>query len=346
MTRFATLALILVGCGGQDAALDFELVQDLNLNTTEQLTEWVDTIRLIVDSDDGLYTRAEAQDGDGFRIANVDSDPAYELVIDAPVPTSTLPRVRLERGGLPNGPLDIRLEGIGDSGTVLAAGGVSSVSFVDDTTSTLPVQFNLRSRYLPPRVLEAFPTNGEVTCRSGLALLLLSKSLDPSTVVEQENLIVERLDQAISLPLTMDVDGPVIRVAFGDFPEERAHYRIWLGGAVRDIDGMALDQDPRESGEQVFATEFFVEPSSACEDYPWRWCHEDAAALECPDFRSGRLRCDAGVCVPESCLESSCASGYVCDGENANCLIDCRSYGDFGGCSDGLACDEESGLCR
>ncbi|MEO0814526.1 MAG: hypothetical protein AAFY60_16825, partial [Myxococcota bacterium] len=319
MMRGAILALLtlLVGCSAQDAALDLELVQDLNLNTTEQLAASIDTIRLIVDSDEGLYDADEAQVGDGFRIENVDTDAAYELVIEASVPVNELPRVRLERGGLPIGPLDIRLEGVGGGGDVFATGGISSVSFVDNTTSTLPVQFNLRSRFLPPRVLEAFPTAGEVTCRSGLALLLLSKSLDASTVVEGENLIVERLDQPMSLPLTMDIDGPVIRVAFGDVPEERAHYRIWLGGDVRDLEGVALDQDPRENGEQVFSTEFFVEPTGSCTDYPWRWCHEDAAVLECPDFRSGRLRCDAGICVPGSCLESSCANGYVCEEQSA-----------------------------
>ncbi|MEM6732732.1 MAG: hypothetical protein AAF658_14325, partial [Myxococcota bacterium] len=113
----------------------------------------------------------------------------------------------------------------------------------------------------------------------------------------------------------------------------------------RDIDGVALDQDPRGAGEQVFATEFFVEPSSRCDEYPWRWCHEEAAVLECPDFRSGRLRCEEGVCVPDTCRGSTCGSGYVCDEGSATCLVDCRTYGDFGGCGDGLSCDAASGLC-
>ena len=140
MMRGAILALLtlLVGCSAQDAALDLELVQDLNLNTTEQLAASVDTIRLIVDSDEGLYTSDEAQVGNGFRIENVDTDAAYELVIEASVPANELPRVRLERGGLPIGPLDIRLEGVGEGGNVFATGGISRVSFVDETTSTLP----------------------------------------------------------------------------------------------------------------------------------------------------------------------------------------------------------------
>ncbi len=337
--------VITAACGDGATALDLQLVQDLNLNSPQQVAAWVDSVRIIVDRPDGLYGPADATEGDGFRIADVDADPDLELVIDTPVDADNLPTVRLERGGLPNGPLDIRLEGIDAEQAIVAAGGVSSVSFSEGEQTSLPIQFNLKSRLLPPRVLEAFPASREVTCRAGVALLLLSKAISPTSVVAGENLIVERLDLGLSLPVTFDVDGPVIRLAFGDVPEERAHYRIWLGGGVQDDDGMPLDQDPRVGGEQVFATEFFVEPGDGCGDYPWRWCHEEAAVLECPDFRSGRLRCEAGQCVPDSCLSSSCADGYVCDTESATCRVDCRSYGDFGGCAAGLSCDEASGIC-
>lgn len=333
-------------CGEGTTALDLELVQDLNLNSPEQVAAWVDTVRIVVDRPDGLYGPADASVGDGFRIENVDADPALELIIDTPIDTATLPTVRLERGGLPTGPLDIRLEGIDATRAIVAAGGVSSVSFLEGEQTTLPIQFNLKSRFLPPRVLEAFPAAREVTCRAGVALLLLSKALAPATVVAGENLIVERLDLGLSLPVTFDVDGPVVRLAFGDVPEERAHYRIRLGGELRDQDGMLLDQDPRVSGVQGFTTEFFVEPGDGCGDYPWRWCHEEAAVLECPDFRSGRLRCEAGQCVPDSCLSTSCAEGFVCDEESAICRVDCRSYGDFGGCAAGLSCDDSTGRCR
>lgn len=333
------------GCSDSEPALDLELIQDLNLNSPEQVAQWVDTLRVIVDSPEGLYGPDDAQSGNGFRIANVDADPAFEFVIESPVTQSPLPSIRVEQGGLPAGPLDIRLEGFGDASGAVASGGVSSVSFGESEPESLPIPFNLNTQFLPPRVLEAFPGQGEVTCRAGLALLLMSKPLDPDSVVAGENLIVERLDLGLSLPVTFDVDGLVIRLAFGDVPEERAHYRIWVGGDLVDGDGMVLDQDPRVVGEQVFASEFFVEPDAGCTDYPWRWCHEQSPVLECPDFRSGRLRCDAGLCVPDSCLESSCAPGYVCSAGSATCVVDCRSYGDFGGCAAGLSCDEGSGLC-
>ncbi len=347
MRRTIALAVCaLVGCSGDvETALDVALVADLNLNSESMLTTALTRVQVEVDSDDGLYDAGAAITTSGFSIQNVDADAPFELVIGLGLDGARLPEVRIERGGLPDGPIDLRVVGIDASGRHIAAGGVRSVSFVPGERRQVPVQFNLKAQYLPPRVNEIYPRSGEATCRSGTALLVLSKNIDPRTVVGGVSVIVERDGYSGPLPATASAEGPVIRVAYAVITPEVDTYRVRVTSEVLDTEGMPLDQDPGIGGAQHFVTSFSVVDDGACTSYPYRWCHESGAALECPDFRGGRLRCEEGLCLLHDCAGDVCANGFVCDGDSAACVVDCRLYGGTEDCPSDSLCNQATGVC-
>lgn len=343
---FFSLAVTLWSCSGEpETALDLALVADLNLNSEETLAGSIARLRVELDSDDGLYDADAATTTAAYSIVNTDTDAALELVIELPVTAKRLPEVRVERGGLKDVPVDVRVFGIDEGGRHVAAGGVRGVSFSPGERKRLPVQFNLKSQYLPPRVIEAYPRLGEETCHAGTTLLVLSKNVDPSTVVGGASVIVERDGYSGALPATAAAEGPIIRVAFAVITPEADVYHVRVTSDVTDSDGLGLDQDPGVPGSQHFVQDFTVVSGENCTSYPYRWCHESGALLECPDFRGGRLRCDEGRCVLHDCSSGACQDGFVCHTESAACVIDCRLYGGTEDCPTGSLCNQSTGLC-
>lgn len=345
-TVLAVLISVALACSGQsDTSLDVVLVADLNLNSEAALASALNVLRVVVDSDEGLYGAEDAVARDTFRIENADSDAALELVIDLPVEGSKLPEVRIEQGGLSAGPLDVRVLGIGADGRHLASGGLGGLAFAVGERRRVSIPFNLKPQFLPPRVIEAYPRRDEATCRAGTALLVLSKNLDPASVVGGTSVIVERDGYSGPLPATASAEGPIIRVAFAVIEPEADRYHIRVTDEVRDTDSAPLDQEPGVEGHQHYVHDFAVVTDGDCTNYPYRWCHETGAILECPDFRGGRLRCEEGLCVLHDCGGSVCGDGFVCDSATAECVIDCRIYGGTEDCDPGRLCNQASGVC-
>ena len=339
------LCLPLACSGDAGTALDVALVADLNLNSEAELASVLTQLRIELDSDEGLYEPGAATVTRNLRVENTDADAPLELLIELPITGSRLPEVRIEQGGLPNGPVDVRVIGLDAGGRHIAAGGLRRVSFVTGEKTRIPIPFNLQPQYLPPRVLEAYPRRDEETCRAGTALLVLSKSIDPSTVVGGVSVIVERDSYSGPLPATASAEGPVIRVAFAVIEPEVDRYRVRVTAEVKDSDGLALDQEPGVAGHQHFVQEFSVISGGDCTTYPYRWCHETGAVLECPDFRGGRLRCEDGQCVLHDCGGDVCQEGFVCHTTSAACVVDCRVYGGTEGCPTESLCNQNTGLC-
>ncbi|MBC7793539.1 MAG: hypothetical protein H7Z43_07510, partial [Clostridia bacterium] len=139
--RFLAVVVVatLNACGGDDAAVDLNLVTDLNLNTEAQLVAWVSSVEVQVDSTTGLYTAAQAGVGNDYSIENIDNDDALELVIRSRVIDGRLPNIRIERGGLPASGVDVRVLGLAKDGQHVASGGVSDIAFASGSRN-LPVQ--------------------------------------------------------------------------------------------------------------------------------------------------------------------------------------------------------------
>ena len=343
--RVLSLAVLLACSGDPGTALDVTLIADLNLNSEAELAGAITQLRVELDSDEGLYDANAATVTRTFRVENTDADEPLELSIELPIDGLRLPEIRIEQGGLPDGPVDVRVLGVDNQGRHVASGGLRQVAFSAGERKRIPIPFNLKPQYLPPRVIEAYPRDEEETCRGGTALIVLSKRIEPSTVLGGVSVIVERDGYSGPLPTSAAAEGPVIRVAFAVIEPQADRYRIRVTDEVKDIDGLPLDQEPGVPGSQHFVEEFTVMSGGECTTYPYRWCHESGAALECPDFRGGRLRCEEGVCVLHDCGGSVCQDGYVCHGPSAACVVDCRVYGGTEDCPSGSLCNQNTGLC-
>ncbi len=342
---FLVMCLTIACSGDPSTALDVELIADLNLNSEADLAGALTHLRVELDSDEGLYEPGAATATRTYRVENVDSDAPLELLIDLPLTGLRLPAIRIEQGGLPDGPVDVRVIGLDAAGLHVASGGLRSVTFATGERKRVSIPFNLKPQYLPARVIEAYPRSDEETCRSGTALLVLSKNIDPSTVIGGVSVIVERDSYSGPLPASASAEGPVIRVAFAVIEPDVDRYHIRVTDEVTDTDGVPLDQDPGVPGHQHFVQDFSVVSGGACTDYPYRWCHESGTVLECPDFRGGRLRCEEGLCVLHDCGGDICQDGFVCHSASAACVVDCRVYGGTEDCPSGSLCNQNTGLC-
>ena len=174
---------LLSACAVEDA-IDLELIPDPNINDEQAIVSRVSNLLTTVDSEDGLYPPGSEHTEGAVQLVNVDTDDALEIVATIPV-NDRLPRVRLERGSISDAPLDIRIQGEDDSGTV-AEGRVRGVRFGQEIVR-LRVPFNIRPEQLPPRLTEVYPPDGSPVqgCDLSLIILFFSKPVDPSTLFEE-----------------------------------------------------------------------------------------------------------------------------------------------------------------
>lgn len=335
-----------VGCTPEPvAALDLELVQDLNINTPDQVLSRINTIMVIVDSPDGLYAPgSERTDGD-FEIRDADGDEEdLELVVTVPVQEGRLPWVRLERGGLPTTLLDIAVLG-GDGGQTeehpVAEGLVRGVVFEEGVTP-LSIPFNIRPELLPPRVTDVIPGDGErlPRCAFSDVVVLFSKPVDAESL--EGAILIE--PGGAPLEILTDVSGIVAHLKVATIESEyELTYQVDISTDVIDVDGQHLDDVPTLEGDQPFSRAFrltCIEPSTG----PDFFCAIGAPEYACPFAH--RLRCIEGVCTPATCDGAACTEPFLCNPSRGFCEMDCRLYGEFSVCPDELPrCDDSTGLC-
>jgi len=343
------IVLVLAGCGETPpvSAFDIELVQDFNINTTEQVLERVDEILVIADSAEGLYLPgAESPVGD-VQVIDFDSDPDdLELVVTVAVPTGRLPLIRLERGGLPDVPLDLRLVGVSADAvefTPEVEGSVRGIRF-EQGIVPMTIPFNIRPELLPPRVTEVLPGDGvEVQeCDVQVVTVIFSKPIDEASLLGPG---VVTVDPGGAPPeIRLDTTGMMAHVIL---PEpfhglSTFEYSLTITSDVIDLYGQPLDQIPTEEGAQTFDHELTMVcvPRTTVQIVP---CGT-ITSPPCPPL--DRIECIDGICTPVGCQGSQCPDGLVCNSDLSLCEVDCRLYGDDGACpAERPSCDPETGFC-
>jgi hypothetical protein len=334
-TLTLTLCWLLFGCSDGSrplAAFDLELVQDLNINTEAQLIERIDSLVLVVDSDVGLYHPGQESSQGVLQIKNADADPSdLELVITTGLVDGRLPRIRLERGNLPDAALDLRVLGLrlGEVGDApLAEGRVRGLRFTAEPQA-LRVGFNIRPEFLPPRVVEVLPSDGVSLreCDIPLVVVVFSKPIALDSLLEPGHISFD--PGGVVQQIRTDASGLVANVVPTQLQTtsngEGLGYRLTVSSDVTDTSGLHLDQVPVEAGDQAYS-QTFVLPCAASNFPPRPRCGEtpDAATDSCG---SDRLICADGLCMPNDCTEASCAPGFPCNPETALCELDCNAYG-------------------
>lgn len=336
-------ALTIASCADAPMAVDLALVQDPDLNRVEDVLERVTDVVVIVDAPGGLYAPGEERTVGLVQIEDADADRRdLELVATVPIEGSRLPVIRLERGTLPDVPLDIRVLGLGSEPRPIAEGRVRAVR-LSRPPAELSVPFNIRPEALPPRVSEVLPADGDEAgdCVVPDIVLLFSKPIDAATLV---GAVV--LDPGGPVDVTLDASGHVATFAArlsGD--GETVSFRLRVDSTVTDRQGVALDQLPAEPGRQPF-DEAFVLPCGPGTAVPGGPCGTDTGPLpgECPG--GDRLACVDGECVLDGCDRARCREGFACVEATGVCEVDCRLYGEVDVCpEDRPRCDPDSGAC-
>jgi hypothetical protein len=336
----AIAALGLLACQ-PGAAFDLELVPDPNVATEAQLLEQVGTIVFVLDSPGGLYAPGKEGIDGSIQIKDADADPGdLELVVTLPVDGPTLPTVRIERGGLPDVPIDVRVIGlsIAGNGPPVADGVLRGLRFGSEP-ERVSLPFDLRDEVLPPRVDDVIPADGSSVpgCSVPSILLVFSRPVDEATLTAPGAVRVE--PGGMPVTVTLDEAGLVATIVptalEGDGPS--LTYRVTVGSSVIDREGHPLDQVAGEAGPQPYEADFHqtCSPPPMNPDTP-------CGAASCP--ASGRLACIAEQCVPVACT-AECGAGAVCDPLRDQCVDDCRMGGAASICLEGSLCGAESGLC-
>ncbi|WP_437566240.1 Ig-like domain-containing protein [Sorangium sp. So ce542] len=334
------LALGAAGCA-EPPALDLVLVPDPNINTTEQLLTHVQRAALLVDAEEGLYAPGEERLQGDVQVKNTDVDPALELVVSLTIARERLPRIRIEQGGLPDVPLDIRVLGLasGEQSAVVARGELMGARLAAPPAE-MTVPFNLRPEVRPPRVEQVLPADGSTAhdCVVPSLVISFSRPID-ATSLSEPGVIAITPDPG-PIEVAVDPSGLVANVATprlaGD--TDRLAYRVTISSAARDRTGQPLDQAAAEAGEQGYVGDFSLPcgPPPNIPEPPPCWLDH-----HCP---VGAL-CAGGACIPVRCRET-CLGGRVCDPLRAACVDDCRAQALFSPCAPDQRCDAASGLCR
>ncbi len=342
------------GCADDETAIDFELVSDPNVNSTAQVVDAIDSVLVIVDSSDGLYTPAEAMRVGNVQIRNADANPDdLELVALVPVPAGRLPVIRLLQGGLPDVALDVRVIGVRgpEDGPAVALGHVSGTRFEAARVTTSTVPFNIRPELLPPRVVDVLPRDGDLApgCEVATLVVMFSKPMDAMSLTAAGRILTG--PGGMPTEVTVDSSGLVAVVAPAGLVGAdmmSVGYRLTVSSEALDRDGLALDQLPMQDGAQGFAADFVLRCETRTMTPDQVACGTMGVPGPLPTYcpGGGRLGCVAGECVLASCEAAECATGFVCDATTFACTADCRPYGDDVCPTDRPTCDAATGACH
>lgn len=341
---FAGLAGLagLAGCGGGEG-VDVELSVDPAISSEEELAQALGSLVWILDHEDGLYDPGEEVVSGDTQVKNADSDPALEVVTVVHMDRDDLPAVRIARGGLAVGSVDVRVLGLAQDGAVVADGAAEGLSF--GGSSPVSVPFDFRDALRPPRVRGVFPEDGAELqgCSLQTVTLVFTRPMDPASLGAESVLVTAPGVEQVSVVVAPS--GVFADVSFAPPLEgsgSELTFRLEVATSARAVDGTALDQAGSEAGSQAFSREITLKcgppPTFPCVVGECQWACGDH---ECP--HSPEIACLDGVCTPVACAED-CPAGDVCDPLRGSCVRDCRSGEALSACAAG-ACDEATGLC-
>lgn len=249
--RVAPIVVPLVSGCDEPSAIDLELVADPKVNTVAQVLGRADAIELVLDSPLGLYDPSRAMDDGRLRIEDVDGDPPLELVVRVPVPDARFPRIRLERGGLPDVPLTIRIYGFAeDEARLVASGAVDGIDF-GAAVGELAVPFDLVPEELPPRVVDLVATPSS-SCTPPTLTVLFSRGVDPATVLAAGAITFE--PGGAPRAARIDIGGRLLVLTAPDavVVGDRIGLVLSLATTIATVDGLGLDQTPGVDGAQAY----------------------------------------------------------------------------------------------
>ena len=337
----AGCALALGTSCGSGEAFDIALVPDENLSTEAELATLVGTLVYVFDSPEGLYAPGEEQTFEAVQIKDADADPSdLEMVVTVPVEDGRLPLVRVERGGLPDVVVDVRVLGlpVSGEGPPIASGELRGLRFGADTEQ-VSVPFDLRDDVLPARVASVVPEDGSDLPGCAVSSLegVFSRPVDPASLLVPGAVQIE--PGAGPVDIYVDDSGLVATLVPQGISSKGDSLSIHLkvGESVVDRDGQPFDQVPRQEGAQPFdaVIAYVCVPPPSAPDTP-------CGGIYCA--RSGRIACIDDRCTLAHC-SAECGERTVCDPLRDRCVDDCRNADAVSACLEGTGCDAATGLC-
>ena len=340
------------GLDGAPPALDVRLVVDPNQTTPADLARRLTSIVVIVDAEGGLYDPGEETSNGLVQIKNADADPTdLEIVATLEVDRDSLPTFRLERGGLDDVPIDLRVLGFAEGGSTHIAEGTLRAARFGDAPRDVSLPFLLRASELPPRVVDVLPADGASVagCTIPSVTLVFSRPIDAESLVAAGAIDLAPFGPPTSIEL--DDSGLVatlVTTGLEGTDESGITFRLVVSGAIRAADGgPGLDQAPAEGGAQVFEADVHL----ACSPPPLQPCTPGDPAPGCSNgcgevacTPDPRIQCVDESCVLAGCL-TSCPEGTVCNAARTECALDCRTADAIDGCAPPSSCDASSGSC-
>lgn len=350
----------LAACSGEETApatdepapaLDVALVVDPNEIAEADLAARLETLAVIVDAAAGLYEPGEESSDGPVQVKNADADASdLELVATLAVPEGRLPTFRIERGGLPDIAVDVRVIGFQGDGAPIAEGTLRGARF-GDTPEEVQLPFRLRASELPPRVVDALPADGSslVGCSLPSLVVVFSRPVDGDSLASEGAVSIEPAGAPGLAPSSVALDPSGFVATFGTegvTGSDGLALRLTVSSVVRAAaGGPELDQVPAEAGLQPFGVDLtFVctpKPVLPCEVEGDPGCPELCGEVVCPE--DPRVACVDDGCVLTSC--ASCSAGEVCDTSRGLCAVDCRTASAIDGCDPDVPCDPATGLC-
>ncbi|MCK5800542.1 MAG: Ig-like domain-containing protein [Deltaproteobacteria bacterium] len=359
LVAFVAGIALWAGCG-DETAVDLHFQVNADIVDEASLAKKLGHLEIVIDAPQGLYPKGEERlDDPNLVIRDVDLDGWPEVVatVDLDATLGHLPVVRIDRGTLDVSVIEVRVSGVAadkSPSEKIASGGLRQARFLSGEIHEVTLPFNLRPAYRPPYVAAVYPSDGatDVSAKAGSVLLVFSKpmaldSLKAANVIQLLQVVgdVETPVPASRIALREQYAGGPTMAEYhlADPLKDATLYRVRVTLGAHDVSGRVLDQRGQEPGSQPFASQFTTEgpvgtqvtPALAME----RWCEKGGGS--CPNG----LGCDekTGACMPAVC-PATCPPATVCDPTKKACVSDCRVYGGYGGCPDGVTCGAD-GLC-
>lgn len=246
----------LASCVEQPTGIDIALYPDPQLNTLDQVLAETRSVEVVLDAVGGLYFPGEESDDGTIAIMDADGDPNdLELVARVDSPSSRLPRIRLERGSLPDVPIDVSVrgyDGLHGEGTYVASGSLPVV--FEGSHADVAVPFNLLAERRPPRV-DAVLAGPTPSCAVPVLSVVFSRPVDAASALGPGVFTFEpggaptavRIDSVNGLGTIALVTPPPAVVA-----SPRIRFRLTVATSIVDASGVHLDQVLPIAGDQPY----------------------------------------------------------------------------------------------